>query len=84
VKRWLLVLALVASPVFADHGILLVAKPTLVDPNFKETVLIVTRAQDGSTVGVILNRPLATHLADLAPSWPGRSDTRSRSTPEGR
>lgn len=71
VKRWLFVLALVASPVLADNGILLVAKPTLVDPNFEQAVVIVTRAQDGSSVGVILNRPLATHLADLAPSWPG-------------
>jgi putative transcriptional regulator len=71
VKRWLLVLALVAAPVFADNGILLVAKPSLVDPNFKETVLIVTRGQDGSTIGVVLNRPLAMHFADLAPNWPG-------------
>jgi putative transcriptional regulator len=70
-KRWLFVLALVASPVLADNGILLVAKPTLVDPNFKETVVIVTRAQDGNTVGVVLNRPLSVHLADIAPNWPG-------------
>jgi len=71
VKCWLLVLALIASPVLADNGILLVAKPTLVDPNFKETVVIVTRAQDGNTVGVVLNRPLSMHLADIAPNWPG-------------
>jgi putative transcriptional regulator len=70
VKCWLLVLALIASPVLADNGILLVAKPTLVDPNFKETVVIVTRAQDGHTVGVVLNRPLSLHLADIAPPWP--------------
>ena len=70
-KCWLLVLALIASPVLADNGILLVAKPTLVDPNFKETVVIVTRARDGNTVGVVLNRPLSMHLADIAPNWPG-------------
>ena len=70
-KRWLFVLALIASPVFADNGILLVAKPSLVDPNFKETVVIVARAQDGSTIGVILNRPLTIRLADLAPGFPG-------------
>ena len=70
-RCWLFVLALVASPLFADNGILLVAKPTLVDPNFKQTVAIVTRAQDGSTVGVILNRPLDKRLADIAPNWPG-------------
>lgn len=39
------------------NGILLVAKPSLVDPNFRETVVLVTQAPDGSTVGVVLNRP---------------------------
>lgn len=39
------------------NGVLLVAKPGLVDPNFKETVVLVTQTADGSTVGVILNRP---------------------------
>jgi putative transcriptional regulator len=51
-------LAALAAPVCAQpSGILLVARPGLVDPNFRETVLVVTRAQDGSTLGVILNRP---------------------------
>src|SRR4051812_28409415 len=58
-KAWLFVLALLAGPACADpNGILLVAKPDLADPSFAETVVVVTRAQDGSTVGVILNRPL--------------------------
>ena len=39
-------------------GVLLVAKPGLADPNFRESVVLVTQALDGSTVGVILNRPL--------------------------
>jgi putative transcriptional regulator len=39
------------------NGVLLVAKPGLVDPNFRETVVLATQAPDGSTVGVILNRP---------------------------
>lgn len=39
------------------NGILLVAKPSLTDPNFHETVVLVTQALDSSTVGVILNRP---------------------------
>ena len=39
------------------NGILLVAKPSLTDPNFRETVVLVTQARDASTVGVILNRP---------------------------
>jgi len=39
------------------NGILLVAKPSLTDPSFRETVVLVTQAPDASTVGVILNRP---------------------------
>ena len=38
---------------------LLIAKPNLLDPNFRETVVLVTQAADSSTVGVILNRPTA-------------------------
>lgn len=41
------------------NGVLLVAKPGLIDPNFRETVVLVTQAADSSTVGVILNRPTA-------------------------
>ena len=39
------------------NGIFLIAKPGLVDPNFRQTVVLVTQAQDYSTVGVIINRP---------------------------
>jgi len=39
------------------NGVLLVAKPGLGDPNFRQTVVLVTQTADGSTVGVILNRP---------------------------
>lgn len=41
------------------NAVLLVAKPGLSDANFREAVVLVTQALDGSTVGVILNRPLA-------------------------
>jgi putative transcriptional regulator len=41
------------------NGLLLVAKPSLTDPHFRETVVLVTQAADASTVGVILNRPTA-------------------------
>ncbi len=36
------------------------AKPSLVDPNFREAVVLVTQTPDASTVGVILNRPAGT------------------------
>ena len=41
----------------AANSILLVAKPSLTDPSFRETVVLVTQTPDASTVGVILNRP---------------------------
>lgn len=41
----------------APNALLLVAKPDLLDPNFRETVVLVTQTPDYSTVGVVLNRP---------------------------
>ena len=71
-KFALLVLALLAGVARAQPtGILLVAKPGMLDPNFRETVIVVTRADDGATVGVILNRPAQARLAELAPNLSG-------------
>jgi putative transcriptional regulator len=56
----LVAFAAVAQRPEPPNGVLLVAKPSLVDPNFRETVVLVTQAPDGSTVGVILNRPSET------------------------
>lgn len=44
------------------------------DPNFRETVLLVTWTEDSATVGVVLNRPSAQRLVDIAPNWPGAAD----------
>jgi len=51
-----------AAPALAQqdqppNAILLIAKPGLLDRNFRQTVVLVTQAPDFSTVGVILNRP---------------------------
>jgi putative AlgH/UPF0301 family transcriptional regulator len=54
-----LVAALIAMAPEAPNAVLLVAKPGMADPNFRETVVLVTQAPDASTVGVILNRPTA-------------------------
>ena len=63
-ERWLAVLLLGISLSLGaqtqsepPNGVLLVAKPGMVDPNFRETVVLVSQTPDGSTVGVILNRP---------------------------
>jgi len=53
-----------ASP---PNSLLLIAKPTLADPNFARTVVLVTQAEDASTVGVILNRPMQEKLQALLP-----------------
>jgi putative transcriptional regulator len=71
----LLVAMFVAAPLCAQpNGVVLVAKPELADPNFRETVVLVTRSEEGSTVGVILNRPDARSLAEIAPRFRGAQD----------
>jgi putative transcriptional regulator len=76
-KRWptlglWLAAACLAAPVLAQpNAILLIAKPGLPDPNFRETVVLVTRSEEARTVGVILNRPTTTRLSELVPRWPG-------------
>lgn len=47
------------------NGLLLVAKPSLSDPNFTRTVVLVTQIEDGGTVGVILNRPTTVKLKEF-------------------
>ena len=47
------------------NAVLLVARPDLPDPRFRETVILATQAPDGSTVGVILNRPTSLSLSDI-------------------
>jgi len=54
----------------APNGAVLVARPGLLDPNFRQTVVLVTQRPDGSTVGVILNRPTQLELAPLVPGMP--------------
>lgn len=48
-------------------GFFLVAKPTILDPNFSRTVVLVTATPEGATLGVILNRPTKQSLAELLP-----------------
>jgi putative transcriptional regulator len=67
----LVTVALLAGPARADdeaNSILLVAKPELQDPNFAQTVVLVTRHRGGGAVGVVLNRPTATRLSEVFPA----------------
>ena len=69
------VLVLGASPtVGAENpasGIFLVAAATLEDPNFRETVVLVTHPRQGAPFGVIINRPLPVTLNEAFPDHEG-------------
>ena len=73
-RRLLLLCALLASVPLAwaqaektPNGVFLIAKPALVDPNFRRTVVLVTQAPNGTTVGFIINRPGRRSLAQILP-----------------
>ena len=56
------------------NGIFLIAKPTLADPNFAKTVVLVTQTENASTVGVIINRPSTLGLSQfLSDEFPTRN-----------
>jgi putative transcriptional regulator len=52
------------------NGLFLIAKPSLADPNFRRTVVLVTQTADASTVGVIVNRPSKLKVAQFLPDEP--------------
>ena len=67
------VLALAGQVALAQEpgrGFFLVAKPSILDPNFQRTVILVANAPDGATLGVILNRPTQQSLATILPGNP--------------
>lgn len=46
------------------RGQLLIASPSLRDPNFFKTVVLIVKDEEDGTLGVILNRPLEISVAD--------------------
>lgn len=50
-------------------GRLLVAAPSLRDPNFERTVVLVVEHAEEGALGVVLNRPSDTDLAAALPRW---------------
>lgn len=58
----------VPTPLHA--GCLLVALPSLTDPNFARTVvLVLAHDADDGALGVVLNRPTDTDVAEPLPQW---------------
>jgi putative transcriptional regulator len=48
---------------------LLVAAPTLLDPNFVDTVVLLLDADDEGAIGVVLNRPTPVPVEEVLPDW---------------
>jgi len=53
------------------RGSLLVAAPTLTDPNFRRTVVLLAEHGEGGAMGLVLNRPTDTPVADALPDLAG-------------
>jgi putative transcriptional regulator len=49
------------------RGSLLIAGPTLFDPNFRRTVILVGEHTDEGALGVVLNRPSDVTVGEVAP-----------------
>src|SRR5207248_9949799 len=51
------------------RGRLLVATPTLYDPNFVRSVVLVLEHGEEGALGVVLNRPSETAVGESLPGW---------------
>lgn len=50
-------------------GMLLVATPSLIDPNFAGTVVLLLDADDDGVLGVVLNRPSPVPVGEVLDGW---------------
>jgi putative transcriptional regulator len=55
------------EPQTSLRGRLLIASPTLLDPNFARTVVLITEHGEDGAMGVVLNRPSETDVSEVAP-----------------
>ena len=53
---------------------LLIAQPMLRDPNFRRSVVLICEHNEAGTFGLILNRPLTLHLAEVLDTFAGYED----------
>ena len=58
-----------AKPLVPAAGRLLVARPTMGDPRFHRTVILLLEHDDDGTLGVVLNRPSETDVGEEMPEW---------------
>ena len=66
------------SPSSVANGVFLVASPTLNDPNFSQTVVLVLEHGPKGTLGVILNRPTNMLLSEALPEVRALAGTNHR------
>lgn len=50
-------------------GALLVAAPSLLDPNFARSVVLLCEVNEEGALGLMLNRPSQSPVADFLPQW---------------
>jgi putative transcriptional regulator len=65
-------------PSSVHKGALLVASPSVGDPNFTHTVLLIVEHGQGGTIGLILNRPTDVLLAEVLQDLPVLKQTNHR------
>lgn len=53
----------------ARAGMLLLATPALIDPNFADSVVLLLDVDDDGALGVVLNRPSAVRVDDVLDAW---------------
>lgn len=61
-----------SAPAPEEHaltGRLLVAAPTMRDPNFDHSVVLVLEHNDDGALGIVLNQPTETDLVEAVPRW---------------
>ena len=53
------------------RGQLLIAGPTLVDPNFRRAIVLVAEHTEDGAMGLVLNRPAANRAVEVVPALDG-------------
>jgi putative transcriptional regulator len=67
---WLTAALPAAAAVAPEAGTLLVARPELPDPRFREAVILLVQHGPAGSVGLILNRPSRLALTEVLPKLP--------------
>jgi len=57
------------------RGKLLLASPTMTDPNFSRSVILIAEHTDEGAMGLVLNRPAETLVADAVPDLSDLADS---------